>query len=504
MIQVVGHEAVCRITVYSKKINVLKPFQEAVETSAPSFGSGFLMRFHVEGAEHFFIVTCFHVIRNAVKIHVSFQTIQNGDSISAIVVGGNPHLDVAILKMEDTQNSLPVLQWGDSDEIRTSAKLMKIGFALGETGNAAAASGICSKRLGTPNRLQVDIKVNHGDSGGPLIDNDNKVVGIITSGVLSANNVNFASPAQESKQSLDKIALRWIKDEQQTAPVWDMGFDFNCCFRKMNATYLRNIKVDNGCKVEGGALIVYVNDHIESIKLKQGDILVEIMGYSIDSHMQIDAAWWKDGKLPMQTILDRLMSRSSDNILESEWIPLKILRPCNSREQESTYQELILNTKLRADCNVFRQVHAYCEPLEYVARGGVVVQMLNENILENMTTNMSACMNIWMLIQTPAFLTHSCLVVTHTCHMSPFAEEGFVGQFDVIESINGRCVSTLHEYAQIWEDCMANSDVITIAAMEGSVLSATVHDVVQFEEMEGRGIGLKQDSLVNVKVHFLH
>jgi S1-C subfamily serine protease len=141
-----------------------------------SLGSGFV----IDKAGH--IVTNFHVVRGATKVLVSFS---GQDQLASVVVGIDPSTDLAILKIQAHASALTPLELGNSDAVRVGDTVYAIGNPFGYT--RTLTSGIVSavqRRITAPNTLpidnaiQTDASINHGNSGGPLLDAAGRVIGV--------------------------------------------------------------------------------------------------------------------------------------------------------------------------------------------------------------------------------------------------------------------------------------------------------------------------------------
>ncbi|MFC3630415.1 Do family serine endopeptidase [Paracoccus angustae] len=144
-----------------------------------ALGSGFVI------SSDGFIVTNNHVIEGADEIEVEFYS---GEVLAAKVVGTDPNTDVALLKVESDE-ALPFVKFGNSDEARVGDWVLALGNPLGQ--GFSASSGIVSARnrelSGTyDDYLQTDAAINRGNSGGPLFNLQGEVVGVNTA-ILSPN-----------------------------------------------------------------------------------------------------------------------------------------------------------------------------------------------------------------------------------------------------------------------------------------------------------------------------
>jgi putative serine protease PepD len=183
-------------TSVSKVIGPLGPTAQTDE----SLGSGFI----IDKAGH--IVTNYHVVRGAKKVLVSFS---GQDEFHAKVVGTDSATDIAVLKIDTPARALTPLVLGDSDDVDVGDTVYAIGNPFGFTRTLTA--GVVSalqRQIDAPNTLapkidhviQTDAAINHGNSGGPLIDVYGRVIGV-TSQISTGNTgqqgnlgIGFAIP----------------------------------------------------------------------------------------------------------------------------------------------------------------------------------------------------------------------------------------------------------------------------------------------------------------------
>jgi len=168
-------------------------------------GSGFVI--DTEGH----ILTNAHVVDGAQgEITVSFS---NEEKVVAKVIGVDNATDVALLKVDVPASALTVIPLGDSDKQQVGDAVVAIGNPFGQ--DRTVTSGIISavaRAIQAPNgfsikgALQTDAAINHGNSGGPLLDMRGQVIGINsqidTGGQANAGSVGigFAVPINLVKQ----------------------------------------------------------------------------------------------------------------------------------------------------------------------------------------------------------------------------------------------------------------------------------------------------------------
>jgi len=164
------------------------PFSAPQSQQSQSLGSGFV----IDKSGH--ILTNAHVVLNASKVDVGFS---NGSSYPATVVGLDRSTDVAVLKVDVPESALDPLPLGDSSKVQVGDPVVAIGNPLGEARTVTAGIVSAVQRdisslqpgIQIPGAIQTDAAINHGNSGGPLINDLGQVIGI-NSQILSDNPSN--------------------------------------------------------------------------------------------------------------------------------------------------------------------------------------------------------------------------------------------------------------------------------------------------------------------------
>ncbi|WP_440981699.1 DegQ family serine endoprotease [Shinella sumterensis] len=169
---------------------------------AQALGSGFVL------TSDGYIVTNNHVIDKASTIKV---TLDDGTELPAKLIGADPKSDLAVVKIE-SDKPLATIGWGQSDKLRAGDPILAIGnpFGIGTTVTAGIVSARGRDLHSGPydDFIQIDAPINHGNSGGPLVGIDGKVVGINTA-IYSPNGgsvgVGFAIPSDQAQTVVAKL-----------------------------------------------------------------------------------------------------------------------------------------------------------------------------------------------------------------------------------------------------------------------------------------------------------
>jgi serine protease Do len=152
-----------------------------------------------------FILTNYHVIEAADRIGV---TLADGRAFRAEVVGTDPAIDVALLKIAGSHD-LPEAPLGNSDELRVGEWVCAIGNPLGyvHSVTVGVVSFIGRKLFDASldDYIQTDAAINFGNSGGPLINSRGEVIGINSAISSRASNIGFAVPINQAVGILSQL-----------------------------------------------------------------------------------------------------------------------------------------------------------------------------------------------------------------------------------------------------------------------------------------------------------
>ncbi len=176
--------------------------------SQRALGSGFV----IDKDGH--VVTNYHVVQGADSIDVSFS---NQETVSAKVVGTDPSTDLAVLKVDVDAKALTPLTLADSDAVQVGDPVVAIGnpFGLERTVTAGIVSAL-QREVSAPNDytidhvIQTDAPINAGNSGGPLIDAEGRVIGVnsqieTASGGGGNVGIGFAVPSNTVKSVVAQL-----------------------------------------------------------------------------------------------------------------------------------------------------------------------------------------------------------------------------------------------------------------------------------------------------------
>ena len=251
--------------------DMFKDFGTPQERKTSALGSGFII------SDDGIVITNNHVIQGAEDVFVRV----NGDQeFKAKILGADPGMDLAVLKIESDEKFVPV-KFGDSDKARIGDWVIAIGNPFGLGGTVTA--GIISARnrsIGLSRYedfIQTDASINQGNSGGPLFNMNGDVIGINTAilGQSGSIGIGFAIPSN----SADRV-IKQLIEFGETKRGW-LGVRIQ--------TVTKEIADVEKLDKPRGALVASVADGSPSDKggIKAGDIILEFDGKPIKEMVEL-------------------------------------------------------------------------------------------------------------------------------------------------------------------------------------------------------------------------
>ncbi|MEM8593224.1 MAG: Do family serine endopeptidase [Pseudomonadota bacterium] len=296
------------------------------QREAKSAGSGVII-----DASKGIVVTNHHVIKNANKITVNLT---DGRKVQASLVGSDPEVDIAVLKIK--ANNLKSLPLANSDNVKVGDFAIAIGnpFGLGQTVTTGIVSALGRSGLGIQgyeNFIQTDASINPGNSGGALVNLKGQLIGINTAIIAPTGGnvgIGFAIPTNMMKYSTDEI-LKHGKVSRGQLGVYIQALN-------------KELAIALGAKSNiEGVVISRVADKSPAKKagLKEGDIITHINKQPIKSPAQLrNAVGIKHpgDTLSVNIIRDGRKRRANVTIKESVFKQAASTQPSSPNTLKST------------------------------------------------------------------------------------------------------------------------------------------------------------------------
>jgi S1-C subfamily serine protease len=388
-----------------------------------SIGTGFFID------NNGFILTCYHVVENSVKLWITIPK-EGKQKMEAKIVSVCPASDVALLKVINYKNK-EWLDLGDSDKIKQGDKVTAIGYPLGQD-RLKYTSGIISGRQG--GEIQTDAPINPGNSGGPLINSNGKVIGINSSKKIFAENIGYAVPIY------DFLVVKDIMHNMYNKQV--SGYDKIIFKPKLAAMFQNTDKnlleyLENPTEFPEGYMIkkLYNTSPLKKVGIKEGDVICSFNGCKIDNYGECDVDW-NNEKVHMKEMLGRYKlgdiveivywssDSNSNNKFKKVKVPLDVKHPFPIRKK---YHPL--------------------EKIDYEILGGLVIMELNEFHIKNMHQNDLSDERNRMLLsyKHPDKKQENILFITNILKGSYIKSTDMIESGEFITKVNGTPVKTIEE-----------------------------------------------------------
>jgi serine protease Do len=252
--------------------------QNGTEKREVGGGTGFIIS--ADG----YVVTNKHVVAD---MEAEYTVLTNDEKkYPAKVLARDPLNDLAVLKIE--AKNLATLELGDSSKLKPGQTVVAIGNALGEFRNTvstgvisglsrsitAGGAGFSENLTGV---IQTDASINPGNSGGPLLNIAGQVIGINTAIAQGAQNIGFAIPINEVKNTIDSV-----KKTGKISRPW-LGLRYQLINQEL--AEVNKLPVDYGALVVRGEkptdLAVIPGSPADKAGIAENDIVLEIDGVKV-------------------------------------------------------------------------------------------------------------------------------------------------------------------------------------------------------------------------------
>jgi len=323
-----------------------------------SIGTGFFI--NMDG----WFLTCAHVVDEAVKIWIQIPS-EGKKKFSVELVAICYDKDIALLKATDYKNTT-YCTFGESDKIKKGDSVIAMGYPLGQD-KLKYSNGIISGRQ--DRFFQTTAPINKGNSGGPLLNSKNEVIGINTSKISSAvaENISYAIPIYDYINIQKEMTeIYYNKSAEKNKIIYEprLLWEINNADASL-LQYYNCPKTDGlGCFVKK----VYDASPLCKIGMNDQDILYSFNNIPVDNYGECRVTWSEE-KVNLQDLMSR--HKISDKI--------NIMYFSSKTKKVNTGDVKFKNEPVFA----IRKLYPPFDNIEYEIFGGMVVMNLCLNHLEN-------------------------------------------------------------------------------------------------------------------------
>jgi serine protease Do len=238
-----------------------------------------------------YIITNKHVIPDSTT-KVTAVLLDGTEYDDVTVVDRDPTNDIAFLKIPNAKG-LPSATIGNSNELKIGTKVIAVGNALGQFQNTVTTgiisgldrsitAGDTTGAETLTGLLQTDAAINSGNSGGPLITYDGKVIGISTAIASDANGIGFAIPSDAFAATISSVIEKGKIEKAY------LGVYYTTVTKSL--AQAKNLAVDHGAMIGAdNQRPTAANSPAEQAGIRAGDIIVKIDDVELDEHNTLSA-----------------------------------------------------------------------------------------------------------------------------------------------------------------------------------------------------------------------
>jgi len=450
-------EAIVRIEAFNTTLDYFNPYKNLDEYK--STGTGFFIKEN-------FILTCFHVIDDSINIFITIPK-KGKEKHQAKLIFCCPDCDIALLQTFN-YNSKYILNVDNSDNMKELNKVTAIGYPIGSE-NIKYTMGIIS---GMYNYLfQTDAAINAGNSGGPLLNRNNKVIGINVQKIVhkDVDNIGYSIPINIFIDMIKFIKKKILLEK----PV------FLCKFYNNSIEYLNKNKIYD---IKQGYIIYNILDKslFKESGIENYDILLKINDNIIDNYGECSVSWSNE-KIHIENLLIRF------NI--NDIITIKYY---NLRQKKIISKSIkIYETKLG-----IKQIYKHKnEKLDYEILGGLIITPLTKNHLKNLKNTNINNSKIYELIKYQK-VENQIKERVFISNILPGTYADTLNIFnngDIIKKVNNIKVNNISD---LIKSCCLNKKYIEVETQDNKKIILNIKKILELEENINKKFLFKSTSII--------
>ncbi|MCK4651383.1 trypsin-like peptidase domain-containing protein [Candidatus Babeliales bacterium] len=455
-------DTVVQIFTQVSKFNWLEPYKTPLQYATA--GSGFFIN------DKGYLVTNFHVVSQASSVKIQIPSFGR-EQFDVDIIGVCPDRDLALLKLTDESlerikkdiGKIPYLEFGNSDLILRTQEILALGYPLGQE-RLKSTLGIVSGRE-RAGFIQITAPLNPGNSGGPSLDSEGKIVGINFAGVLEAQNIGYIIPINEVKSAIKDL----YKVKLLRKPI------LGCIFTVATSDMVKYF----GNPLRGGWYIakVFENTTLEKVGVKENDMLYEVNGYKLDLYGDLSVPW-SDDKISLLDFLNRFTVGDD--------IHFVIYR----KGKRKDFRFKLDNKYLPP----IRKIYPEWEPeaIDYEIIGGMVVMSLTLNHVAILLSK-APSMTKYLRLEEQH---EPVILVTHIFPNSQAYKSRILTPSAIIDEVNDKKISTLDDFRQAVKEGK-KTGFITIKTKDKMFGVLPVNKILQDEDMLASRYFYKKSKLLD-------
>ena len=402
------YNSVVKIITTSVTLDLNIPYN--IKNQTQSIGAGFF----IDNKGH--ILTAAHVVENAVELWIKIP--KEGQKIyTAEIVSVYPDFDIGIIKIKNFKNE-NFLQLGDSESLSLRDNVFTIGYPNDPKYPIVTSGTISGTRS---DYIQTDTPVNPGNSGGPLLNEDNEVVGVTSAVLVNSEDSSLIIPINIAKHNLKTM----IKSKQKVIHKNVLGLLL------VNGT--NNYKDMYGGKLEcsQGIIIkrIISGSPLEGL-VNEGDVICSFndgtSDYNIDYFGETDVEW-ETGKMPLDHLVKRCRPRQ--NVSMKIW-------DINTKKIKNINFKLVTFDELYP----VKKIFPHLDKVDYEIYAGMIVMNLTLNHLV-----LPQFRHLIYIVRNEQIYKEQ-LLITHIFPNSKIAQYNTISPYSLIDKINNIEVRNLKEF----------------------------------------------------------
>jgi S1-C subfamily serine protease len=470
--------SIVRIHSYGKKVNMAKPYKTQDRKKGVGTGT-FVMPPPgsplASARDVLFVLTCAHVVESADTVSVLLPMLSQNRQVSASTLSFVPEFDLAIVAVPDADGELRkavhVLQLGTSDGMPLRSRLTAFGFPMGQTA-LKASEGVYA---GYQRMLQHTVSISPGNSGGPLLDSQNRIVGINNSGLVAptASDIYYAVPIELYKLQRDRLF---------SVPVGPPGPErvmrvpsYGLCYQESTRAQLAALS--NVCRSGVYVYKVLPGSPVAESGISTGAVVCAFDELHVENTGELQVPW----NYQKVQLTDVLMRATGGK------------HAVTFAQNGAAYTVRVAPRDL--DVHGLKMLYPPFDTVDYVAFAGVCMMNLCKNHVKTPVT-MSA-----YVFQEPEQLMQPQVIITHIFSGSHADTLDTVTKGDLVTHVNGVEVTCLEEV----RDALgrAGEGVISIQVKRGERLVLSVREVLEEEASNAASALYRQEAGVLQKLSVL-